>query len=158
MVESLNLDQIMEQSTRQICQCVLHSNTHTWAHWKVAKLQAHLQTHNICQYSPSAHPTIKNISWQKLVMPSIANSQLVWVLVSVPNGASDNTISNKFLFMFLNIYTACNVKCVKSCHYLAALTCLVGVELKASWYYFNLFSVYLIFLCCQDMADAGTLW
>jgi len=62
MVENLNLDQIMEWSTRQICQWVLHSNTHMRAHWKVAKLQAHLHTHHICQYFPQHTPKLSRTS------------------------------------------------------------------------------------------------
>jgi len=97
LVEHITPEWIMNQPTWQICQWVTNSNNHVQAHWKVVQLQACLHTASWHMYilSPAQFPIIHR---QEFVAPSITDIWTVWVLVTVPNGASDNTISNEVIF------------------------------------------------------------
>jgi len=96
LVENLDPDQIMTCPVCSICQWVTNSNNHMWAHLKEAKPQACLRTHDICQYFPQCPPNPHEHQQIKTCCGLLRNNKLVWVVVSIPNGASDNTISNKF--------------------------------------------------------------
>jgi len=56
LVKHLDPEQIISCLTHCIHQWVTNSNNHMQAHLKVVKLQAHLCTHDICQYSPRHTP------------------------------------------------------------------------------------------------------
>jgi len=71
LVVNLIPKQIMTHPTRYICQWVTNINNHMQAHLKVAKLQACLQTQDICHYFPLYTQTNMNPHRQKLVAPTL---------------------------------------------------------------------------------------